>query len=173
MASNAKRETLVLRRATITDAPAIRTLTREAYAKWVPVIGREPKPMLADYVAAVQMHRIDLLYLGSELAALIEMIPEAGHLLIENVAVGSTFQKRGFGRKLMTHAEKVAVSLGYDEIRLYTNKRFIANLQLYSELGYRINGEEESGGSVRVNMSKRVANRDESTCSRSPGWSSL
>ena len=49
------------------DASAIRALTREAYAKWVPVIGREPKPMMADYAEAVQKHRIDLLYLDGEL----------------------------------------------------------------------------------------------------------
>ena len=29
-----------LRQAVAADAPAIRELTREAYAKWVPVIGR-------------------------------------------------------------------------------------------------------------------------------------
>ena len=172
MASEAKQEPLVLRRATIADAPAVRALTREAYAKWVPIIGREPKPMLADYVEAVQKHRVDLLYLGGELAALIEMIPEAGYFLIENVAVSPAFQKRGFGRKLISHAEQVAASLGYSEIKLYTNKRFDENLQLYGKLGYRIDGEEESGGSVRVNMSKPVASRDGSICSRSPGWSS-
>ena len=38
------------------DAPAIRDLTRAAYAKWVPVIGREPKPMGADYDLAVRAH---------------------------------------------------------------------------------------------------------------------
>jgi hypothetical protein len=37
-----------LRQATAADAGAIRDLTREAYAKWVPLIGREPKPMTAD-----------------------------------------------------------------------------------------------------------------------------
>ena len=39
----------VLRRAGPDDAGAIRSLTRAAYAKWVPVIGREPMPMQADY----------------------------------------------------------------------------------------------------------------------------
>jgi hypothetical protein len=75
----------------------IRVLTREAYAKWVPLIGREPLPMLADYAEAVQKHRIDLLYLAGDLAALIEMIPQTGHLLIENVAVSPAFQRRGGG----------------------------------------------------------------------------
>ena len=87
-------DALVLRRATIDDAPAIRALTREAYAKWVPLINREPLPMLADYAEAAQQHRIDLLYLAGELAALIEMIPQAGHLLIENVAVAQALHRK-------------------------------------------------------------------------------
>jgi hypothetical protein len=33
-----------LRQATPADAAAIRSLTRAAYAKWVALIGREPKP---------------------------------------------------------------------------------------------------------------------------------
>ena len=158
----------MLRRATIDDAPAIRALTREAYAKWVPLIGREPKPTGADYVEAVQKHRIDLLCAGSDPAALIEMIPGAGHLLIENVAVSPAFQRRGLGRKLMAHAEKVAASLGYGEIRLYTDKRFVENIELYGKLGYRIDGEEATAGGVRVRMSKRLASRGGPTCSTSP-----
>jgi GNAT superfamily N-acetyltransferase len=100
-----------LRQGVAADAPAIRGLTRAAYAKWVPVIGREPKPMTADYAEAVRKHRFDLLYVAGKLAALIEMIPEADHLLIENVAVSPPFQGCGLGRKLMAHAEKVAASL--------------------------------------------------------------
>ncbi len=71
--------------ATPEDAGVIRSLTRKAYSKWVPVVGREPKPMTADYAAAVN-NRIDLLYVDGKLAALIEMLPKADHLLIENVA---------------------------------------------------------------------------------------
>ena len=48
-----------LRRAGLGDAAAVRALTRSAYAKWVPVIGREPKPMTADYAEAVRRHAID------------------------------------------------------------------------------------------------------------------
>ena len=35
-------DTVELRQAMATDAAAIRELTRAAYAKWVPLIGREP-----------------------------------------------------------------------------------------------------------------------------------
>jgi hypothetical protein len=57
-------DAVTLRPAVITDASAIRELTRYAYAKWVPMIGREPKPMTADYAEAVRKYRIDLLYVG-------------------------------------------------------------------------------------------------------------
>ncbi len=49
-----------MRRATPADAPAVRDLTRAAYAKWIPLIGREPKPMTANYERAVVDHIIDL-----------------------------------------------------------------------------------------------------------------
>jgi len=145
-----------LRRAGAADAPAVRALTREAYAKWVPLIGREPKPMTADYAEAARRHRIDMLYLDGELAGLIETIPEADHVLIENVAVAPAFQGRGLGRHLLAHAEALTASLGHGEIRLYTNKRFAANVAFYLKLGYRLDLEEAFAGGVMVHMSKRL-----------------
>jgi hypothetical protein len=44
------------------DAEAVRLLVRRAYAKWVPVLGREPLPMIADYDRAIREHAIDLVW---------------------------------------------------------------------------------------------------------------
>jgi ribosomal protein S18 acetylase RimI-like enzyme len=131
-----------LRRATPADTTAVRDLTRAAYAKWVPVIGREPGPMNADYGRAVRDHMVDLLHLGSELAALIEMRPEVDHLLIVNVAVSPAHQGRGYGRALLGHAEELARSLGLEDVRLYTNGSFTDNIKLYKRVGYRVDREE-------------------------------
>jgi GNAT superfamily N-acetyltransferase len=148
-----------LRQGVATDAAAIRDLTRAAYAKWVPVIGREPKPMTADYAEALQKHRFDLLYVEGKLVALIETIREADYLLIENVAVAPSFWGRGFGRKLMAHAEKLAASSGLSETRLYTNKLFAENVQLYGRLGYQVDREEEFKGGIVVHMRKSCVPR--------------
>jgi ribosomal protein S18 acetylase RimI-like enzyme len=112
--------------------------------------------MTADYAEAVRSHRIDLLHLAGVLAALIETIVEADHLLIENVAVSPAFQGRGLGRKLMAHAEQIAASLGHGETRLYTNKLFAENIELYRKLGYRIDREEVLAIGIAVHMSKPI-----------------
>ncbi len=149
-------EALSYQRATAEHVDAVRSLTREAYAKWVPVIGCEPLPMVADYADAVARHRVDLMHVDGALVALIETSAEADHLLIVNIAVSPAFQGRGFGRKLLAHAEQVAASEGYAEIRLYTNRLFAENIRLYRKLGYTLDREEEFRGRFVVHMSKRL-----------------
>ena len=109
---------LKLRQAEAKDVSAIRELTREAYAKWVPVIGREPKPMTADYAEAVRSHRIDLLYVDGKLAALIETIPGAGHLLIAlNIEVFQPLATFSTGIEAMIAGLKgTKLAKGSDEI---------------------------------------------------------
>ena len=68
-------------KATQADVEAIRELTRAAYAKWVPLMGREPKPMGADYEAALRKHRFDLLYDQNVLAGSIETVDQHNQLL--------------------------------------------------------------------------------------------
>jgi ribosomal protein S18 acetylase RimI-like enzyme len=147
-------ETISLRTGKPEDAAAIGALTRAAYAKWVAVIGREPLPMRVDYSEALKRHRFDLLYVGDELAALIETTPEGDLVLIENVAVLPAYQGRGFGRRLLTLAEDLAAAAGLAGTRLYTNKRFEANLRLYAALGYVVEREEALNGGVAVHMMK-------------------
>src|ERR1051326_1058097 len=145
---------LSFRRAGPTDATAVRELTRAAYAKWIPVIGREPKPMGADYEVAVRAHLVDMLTDGENLAGLIEMIPSGDHLLVENVAVRPDLQGNGLGHLLMLHAEQVAQKLGLGEVRLYTHSRFEENIALYIRLGYAIDSEDQIRDGFRLNRSE-------------------
>lgn len=149
-------ETIMLRRAGELDAAVIRALTRAAYAKWIPVLGREPMPMQADYEIAVRDHMIDLLFCRDVLTGLIELKREVNHLLIVNVAVQPLFQKGGYGRLLLAHAEKVALALGITEVRLYTGKLMVENVQMYQRAGYSVYREEPFKDTVAVHMKKLI-----------------
>jgi hypothetical protein len=51
-------------------AAAITEMVRAAYARWIPVIGREPRPMTVDYQKALSDNEFTLAYLGDDLAGL-------------------------------------------------------------------------------------------------------
>jgi len=143
-----------IRIATLADADAVTAVTRAAYAKWVPLIGREPLPMKADHAAHIRDHRADLLLVGDEVAALVEIIQRHDDLLIENVVVAPLFQKRGYGRRMVAHAERLAVEAGVEAVRLYTNAKFEDNIRLYVSLGYYIEREEAINDGALIHMVK-------------------
>ncbi len=131
-------------------------MTRAAYAKWVPVIGREPLPMKADYDRAVCEHDIDLLFVDGRMVALLEVMIRPDHLWIENLAVAPDDQRRGWGRHLLAHAERKALAAGCGAIRLLTNGAFAANVVLYQRAGYIIDRTEPFAGGTTVYMSKQI-----------------
>jgi hypothetical protein len=44
---------------------------------------------------------------------------------------------------LMAHAEKLAASSNFEQVKLYTNKLLVENVQLYIRPGYSVDREEE------------------------------
>jgi ribosomal protein S18 acetylase RimI-like enzyme len=146
-----------LRRATPADAATIRDVTRAAYARWVPVIGREPLPMRVDYDAAVLAHRFDLLVRGFAIMALIETALRDDHLWIENIAVHPDHQRQGLGRRLLAHAEALAREAGRAELRLLTNGAFASNISLYEAHGYVVTAREPYLAGETVFMARRLA----------------
>lgn len=148
----------VLYTATVDDAVAIRDLVRQAYAKWVPLIGREPMPMTVDYADAMQRHRIDLLLRDGAMLGLIETLQHPDHLWIENIAVRPDAQGQGLGRHLLAHAENLARQAGCAELRLLTNAAFASNVALYEKTGYRLDRAEPFHlGGTTLYMSKSLA----------------
>jgi len=148
---------LEFRRAGPDDAAMVRELTRKAYMKWCSVIGREPLPMTADYGYAVHHHVIDLAFRDGRLVGLVQMIPRADDLLIENVCVDPDEQGGGIGHRLVAHAEMETRRRGHRVIRLYTNKLFAANLSFYEAQGYAIEREEAFKGGILVHFRKSLA----------------
>jgi len=139
------------------DAAAIRNLVRKAYAKWVPLIGRDPLPMSVNYEQVILSHRFDLVYKDKTLVALIETIEKTDHLLIQNLCVSPKHQRVGVGRSLLNYAEYLAQQSGYKTLRLDTNKLFLGNVDLYHSHGYLTDWEKPIDGGIHVHMKKSIA----------------
>ena len=109
--------------------------------------------MTADYDVAVQTNRFDFLYEDDRLVGLIETVEQNDEMMIVNVAIDPDCQGKGFGTRLMKHAEQVAKSSGLRATRLYTNKLMTENIALYERLGYCFEKETHHDlGTVAVHM---------------------
>jgi len=150
-------DTITLRKASLADVEAIAALTDAAYEKYIPLIGRKPMPMTADYAKMAVENEIWLLNVHDQLAGILVLEYEPDTLLIYSVAIQPEYQKKGLGRRLLALAEEQAVQAGYRTIRLYTNALFEYNLNLYKNLGYHETSREPFLGSTLVHMAKMLA----------------
>jgi len=146
----------MIRPARPADADWARAVVRRAYALYVPRMGKEPAPMLADYGALITAGEVCVLEDAGAPAALIVIYPKEDALFIENIAVDPSAQRKGHGRALLGFAEREAQRLGLKFLRLYTNAAMTENLTYYPSLGFRETERREEDGYKRVFFEKRV-----------------
>jgi GNAT superfamily N-acetyltransferase len=139
------------------DVPAIEAMVRSAYAKYVERIGRPPAPMTADYVRLVREGDVWVLDRDGGAVGVVVLRSASDHLEIGNVAVAPDHQGKGFGARLLAHAEEEARRGGFTELRLFTNELMHENLALYRKLGWDEYDRVVQDGFRRVLMRKKVA----------------
>jgi ribosomal protein S18 acetylase RimI-like enzyme len=125
-----------IRGATADDAARMRAIARAAYAKYVPRIGREPSPMVADYEAAVAANQAVVIEATGRVRGYMIAWPEPDAYFIENIGVDPEYQGEGLGRCLIDHAVTQADRLGLPALRLYTNALMSENLAMYAHIGF-------------------------------------
>ncbi len=152
--SQTKPPTWTIRKASHADGDTIASITDAAYSKYIPLIGRKPQPMTADYKKMADEHQIWLLCLDSLPVGVLVLMYEPDGVLIYNVAVCPKHQKRGMGRFLLSWAEQQTREAGFKILRLYTNALMESNIRLYHSLGYHETGREPYLGSIIVHMAK-------------------
>lgn len=145
-----------IRPARAEDAATVAAIAQAAYGIYVARIGRMPLPMLADYGDLVAKELVHVLEVDSAIAAYVVLIHEPDAMLVENIAVSPTLQKRGLGRALLAYADDAARTAGYGTIRLYTNAAMTENIALYSRCGYVETHRATEEGRHRVYMRKAL-----------------
>ncbi|WP_254453534.1 N-acetyltransferase [Siccirubricoccus sp. G192] len=132
-------------------------LVRTAYARWVPLIGREPAPMTDDYAARIAAGQGFVLEApDGRILGLVVLEEEPEALLLDNIAIAPEAQGQGLGHGLMDFIEAEARRRGHRLIRIFINAAMEANIRLYESLGFVETHRAMQGAFRRVNMEKRL-----------------
>ncbi|MNV57180.1 Acetyltransferase (GNAT) family protein [compost metagenome] len=75
-------------------------------------------------------------------------------MLLDNVAVSTLAQGKGYGRELLRWAEDVARQAGFSCMRLYTQEMMTENIAIYQRYGYVETHRAREIGLNRVFMRK-------------------
>ncbi|MGR3715165.1 MAG: GNAT family N-acetyltransferase [Thermohalobaculum sp.] len=139
------------------DLDAVRRIARAAYAPYVPRIGREPAPMVADFATSIAAG--ELWVAGAPVAGFVVAYPRGDHWHLENVAVEPSAQGTGLGGALIAHVEAMARAARARAVELYTNAQMTGNRSLYPRLGYAETGRAVEDGFDRVFYRKELAGK--------------
>jgi GNAT superfamily N-acetyltransferase len=110
--------------------------------------------MLEDYAALIAEGVVWVI--GDPPAGLIVLLPQDGHLLLDNIAVDPAHHGEGLGRALLAFADAEARRLGLHELRLYTHEKMVENILLYARIGWQETGRAQQAGYDRVFFRKAV-----------------
>src|SRR5215472_16859439 len=122
----------LISRATADDTARIGAIARAAYAKYVPRIGREPAPLVADFAGHMAAGHVVVIETAGAVDGYMVGWPETDAYFVDNITVDPARQGNGLGRKLMAHAAHEAKRRHLPAIRLYTNAAMTENLSMYA-----------------------------------------
>jgi ribosomal protein S18 acetylase RimI-like enzyme len=149
----------MIRIARLDDVARIREIARAAYARYVPRIGREPAPMVADYDADARAGRIVVVDVERIVIGYLVAWPESDAYFIENIGIEPQLQGKGWGRRLMDHASTEAAHHRLPALRLYTNAAMTENISMYAHFGFVETHRVTEDGFNRVYMRLNLPER--------------
>ena len=147
----------MIRLATPGDRATVEAIVRDAYSIYLDRMDKPPGPMLDDYGALTVQGAVRVLVDDGEVRAILVLLLQSDHLLLDNIAVRPDSQGMGLGRQLIAFAEAEARRLGFSEVRLYTHQSMVENITLYTRLGFVETERGRENGYDRVFMTKRLA----------------
>jgi len=117
----------------------IRNLTKDETLPWDLLLLADPSRQIVEsYV------KTGFVYIGESADQVIGVyvLKETEKVVVEimNIAVEESFQHKGLGKQLISHAIEEASKRGYAQVEIGTGNSSIHQLRLYQQCGFRIVG---------------------------------
>lgn len=112
--------------------------------------------MLDDYTQVIWQHDAFVLESDQSVVGAVVLIRKGQGILLDNVAVDPAYQGKGYGRRLIEHAEAEARRQGFAHLDLYTHECMTENIAMYKRLGYGETERRSERGYQRVYMRKQL-----------------
>lgn len=124
------------RLATPSDLETVVTLTRDAYAVYLPVLGYPPLPVDEDYAPRIARGEVFLFGAADETAGLAVIEQHDDYLMLFSLAIAPDHQGKGHAIAILNWLKAHAAATGYREIRLNTYALMARNIGLYERFGF-------------------------------------
>jgi len=138
------------------DQPELERIATEAYQQYIPMMGKKPAPMLADYAAHLARDTVYVAGDGKTVIGYAILISKADGWWLENIAVDPAHAGKGVGTALIARLED-DLARQTDYYQLYTNRLMLRNIDWYLRLGFIETGRRLEDGYERVFFRKTLA----------------
>jgi GNAT superfamily N-acetyltransferase len=147
----------VIRQAVAEDDAVIQDCAEQAYARYIPSLGRKPEPMTANFKTQISAGQAYVATDADEgVLGFIVFYPSECGILLESVAVLPGAAGQGIGKELISFCEDEARRRGFNVVYLYTNEKMTENLLIYPCLGYAEVARRVVDGFSRVFFEKKL-----------------
>ena len=148
---------VTLRPAEPSDSATIASCVCEAYIHYIERIGKQPGPMLENYLDVIRDSLVHVAVDDTDRvvgAIVMQETPEGFY--VDNAAARPQVWGQGIGRTLLQFAEREALRRGYRSICLATHELMWENRALYEKVGYVQYDQRVVDGYPRVFLRKAL-----------------
>ena len=138
------------------DVPGIAACVCEAYLPYVERIGRQPGPMVDDYMDVLRHCHVYVAVQGRHLAGVVVLAKTIDGLCLDSVAVRPALQGMGIGRCLIERAELEAMRLGFDSLYMSAHEVLDEAISACKRLGYDECERRVDCGSAQILLRKTL-----------------
>ena len=155
-----KNASIKIRLAEYNDAPAIAELLYESFIEYRAMYTEKAfavtTPRIVEIKDRIGNKIVWVALYNNRIAGTVSIKPRDERLFIRSMAVLPIVRKKGIGKELLKHAEKIALKNNLRYLELTTTPFLADAIRLYESLGFGQNGYDDLYGTSLIRMIKNL-----------------